>query len=210
MYVITQHNKIILGPIEWNAPYIASVLQTDLDLMEKPVVLPSDVFKVPYYILPEIYVRNVSLEKPEYNPKIQKFGGMDWRFDEKYAYGSYTVIDKEIDEVKGELKNKAASTRWEKENAGISLDIGGISIRVSTSRDSRRVFLDKYISMGANDSCNWKFDENWITLSKQQVEYIVKEIDSAIQSAFDWEIGRALEIDSCTTLEQLNITDLDA
>ena len=39
MYVITHHHdydEVLLGPIDWKPSFIASVLQDDLDLDEKP------------------------------------------------------------------------------------------------------------------------------------------------------------------------------
>lgn len=209
MYVITHHNKIILGPIDWNASFIASVLQNDLDLNERPTVLPSDIFKVPYYIIPEVYVRQVQMIKPEYNTKIQKLGGVEWRFDEKYGYASYNIIDKEIDEVKGELKNLVASKRWEKEQQGTSVTINGSVLNISTLRDERRVFLDKYAALQDGQSCTWKFPESWVELTKNDLFTIISSIEQTVQAAFDWEIEKQLEIENCTTLDQLNLIDLD-
>jgi len=209
MYLITQHNKIILGPIEWNASYIASVLQNDLDLDERPRVLPSDVFKVPFYILPEIYVRNAVIERPSYNPKIQKFGGVEWTFDENNGYSNYTIVDKDLDEVKGELKNAAASKRWDRENTVINLTVKDTNVSISTARENRRVFFDKLLVMGANDVCSWKFDNNWINLSKEDVVNIVKSIDSTVQDAFNWEAKKIEDIYACNTLSELDQIDLD-
>jgi hypothetical protein len=209
MYVITQHNKILLGPIEWNPSYISSVLQNDLDLSQRPTILPSDMFKVPYYILPEIYVRNAVINKPEYNPKIQKFGGTTWAFDEKNAYATFTIVDKDLDEVKGELKNVVSSNRWTMENAGTNILIGSNNLRISTNREQRRVYVDKLAAMDDGDQCMWKFEEDWISLSKQNILEIVKAIDTAVQEAFDWEIQKCNEINSCTTLDQLDKLELN-
>jgi hypothetical protein len=209
MYLITHHNKIILGPIEWNASFIASVLQNDLDLDERPVVLPSDVFKVPFYILPEIYVRNAVIEKPSYNSKIQKFGGVEWTFDENNGYANYSIINKDIEEVKGELKNAAASKRWVRENTVINLTINDVDVSISTARENRRVFFDKLLVMGANDVCSWKFDGCWIDLSKEDIYNIVKSIDNTVQDAFNWEVNKIDEIYACNTLSELDQINLD-
>lgn len=209
MFVITQHNKILLGPVEWNASYIASVLQNDLDLAQRPTVLPSDVFKVPYYILPEIYVRNAVIDKPDYNPKIQKFGGTSWTFDENNGYATHTIIDKEVDEVKGELKNIAASKRWEREHAGATVSIKDTIVKLSTSRDHRRVYIDKLSILKDDETCMWKFDESWLSIDKQNLIDIVRAIDLVVQNAFDWEIQKCNEIDSCDTLQQLDQINLD-
>ena len=209
MFVITQHNKILLGPVEWNASYISSVLQNDLDLTQRPTVLPSDMFKVPYYILPEIYVRNAVINKPEYNPKIQKFGGTSWTFDEHCGYATHTIIDKEIDEVKGELKNIVAAKRWDREHLGTTININNSTVNISTDRDQRRVYIDKLSTIPDDESCMWKFNEAWIPINKQNLIEIVRAIDLVVQGAFDWEIEKCREIDSCDTLEQLDQINLD-
>lgn len=209
MYVVTQHNKIILGPIDWDASYIAAVLQNDLDLDNRPKVLPSDVFRVPFHILPDVYVRNAVIDVPTYNKKIQKFGGVDWTFDEQNAYANYTVIDKDVDEVKGELKNIVSSKRWDRENSGTSLEIQGITVNVTTSRDQRRVFVDKLIAMQDGDVSSWKFEEQWINLTKADITNIVRAIDRAVQDAFDWENNKINQINNCTSLTELDQLNLD-
>jgi hypothetical protein len=57
--------------------------------------------------------------------------------------------------------------------------------------------------MGEN-TINWKFPEGWLTLNKADLEYIIQQIDLAVQEAFDWELSKINEIKVCKTLEEID------
>ena len=71
------------------------------------------------------------------------------------------------------------------------------------------MFFDKLLVMGDNDVCSWKFDSNWIDLSKEDIVNIVKSIDTTVQDAFNWEAKKIEDIYACDTLSELDQIDLD-
>lgn len=207
MYVITHHHdydEVLLGPINWNPRYIASVLQSDLDLDQPPTILSSDESKVPYDILPNVRVRPVETVYAELNAKIQRHEGPFWTYTPDKATATWTAVDKPIDLVKGELKSVTAAKRYEKENAGIKLTIQGTEVTCDTARGSRDIFLQKLLTMGQTETANWKFPEAWINITYAELEYIVAQGTAHIQGCFDWEAAKNAEIDACTTLAQLD------
>jgi len=59
------------------------------------------------------------------------------------------------------------------------------------------------LAIGEN-TINFKFKEGWINLSKADLEYIIQQIDFAVQEAFDWELSKTNEINACKTHEEIN------
>jgi hypothetical protein len=207
MYVITHHHdydEVLLGPINWNPRYIASVLQSDLDLDQAPTILASDEQRVPYDILPNVRVRKVNEVYAELNAKTQRHEGPFWTYDNDEATATWTAVDKPIDLVKGELKTLVAAERYIRENAGITLTVQNVPVWCDTSRGNRDIFFQKYAVMGENDTVNWKFPNTWLTLTKAELGIIVASGTAYIQGCFDWEETKSVEIDACTTLAQLD------
>lgn len=207
MYVITHHHdydEVLLGPINWNPRYIASVLQSDLDLDQPPTVLASDESRVPYDILPNVRVRKAVTQYAELNAKIQRHEGPFWSYVNDEAVATFTAVDKPIDLVKGELKSLTAALRYNKENAGVILTVQGQEVWCDTSRGNRDIFFQKYAVMGDSDTVNWKFPTTWLTLTKPELGAIVAQGTAYIQGCFDWEAQKNSEIDACLTLAELD------
>ncbi len=210
MYVITHHHdydEVLLGPIEWNPRFIASVLQSDLDLPGRPNILQSDEQKVPYEIFPNVWIRKVVEQKEQYNPKTQTLMGPYWSYpntEENYAIAEYHAVNKPIEIIKSELKEKLAAERYNREIAGVKVTIQNTEVTVDTNRGERDVFVQKYLLMGENDTVDWKFPEAWLTLTKTELGQIVAAGVGHVQSVFTWELNKASEIDSCVDHEELN------
>jgi hypothetical protein len=207
MYVITHHHdydEVLLGPINWNPRYIASVLQSDLDLDTAPTILASDEQRVPYDILPNVRVRKAVTSYAELNAKIQRHEGPFWTYANDEATATFTAVDKPLDLVKGELKSLVAAERYRKENAGIKITIQGTEVTCDTSRENRDIFLQRLLTMTSTDTVNWKFPEAFINITYSELESIINAGVVHIQSCFDWELAKGIEIDACTTLSQLD------
>lgn len=210
MYVITDHNNgnfVILGPIEWKPRYISDVLSDELD--QDITVTREDESLVPYEVVPGVKIRKCISEYQDINPKIHRHEGPFWVYDdantEIQAVATWEQRDRDINEVKANLKNEVAFLRWKKEDKGVTLTIQNTTVWCDTSRGNRDIFLQKYTIMPDNTTINWKFPNNiWLELTKAELGYIVSEGANYIQTCFDWEATKAAEIDNCTTLAELD------
>ena len=206
MYVITHHHdydEVLLRPIDWKPSFIASVLQDDLDLDEKPVVLTSDVEKVPYDILPNVRVRKVEVVHEEINDKIQRHEGPFWTYTDEIGTATFVAVDKPIDLVKGEFKSIVGSERYNKEVEGITHTVNGTDVFVSTDREGRKIYFEKLVSIG-DTPIQFKFTDQFVSVTKSDLQSICTAIETHVQQSFDWEVEKNTGIDACTTLEQLD------
>lgn len=214
MYVITDHNTqnfVILGPIAWKPRYMSDVLSDELD--QDIVITNADETRVPFDVVPGVTIRKCTTVYADINSKIHRLDGPYWTYDdantEVQAVASWVQGDKDIEVVKGELKNVIADMRWMKENKGITLNIQGIDVWCDTSRGNRDIFLQKYTLMPDNTTINWKFPNGWLSLSKTELGTIVTEGANYIQTCFDWEASKSTIIDACTTLAELDALVFD-
>lgn len=211
MYVITDHNNdanfVILGPITWRPRYISDVLYDELD--EDVIVTQADESRVPFEPYPGVKIRKcVSVYEELTNPKIHCHQGPIWTYDDEneevQATATWSVQDKPIDLVKGELKSVVSAERWKKENAGITLTIQGHNVWCDTSRGNRDIFIQKFVTMADDEVIRWKFPNMWLDLTKAELGYIVSEGGSYVQECFDWESTLSGEIDAAETLAELD------
>jgi len=212
MYVITHHHdydEVLLGPINWNPRFIASVLRTDLDLDFTPSILASDEQRVPYEVLPNVWIRKVTTVNEDINPKIHTLMGPYWTYNGTEAVAEYRKQDKPLDIVKAELKQIVTAKRYEKEVAGIKVTIQGVEVTVDTARDNRDVFVQKYLLMSDTDTVEWKFPETWLTLTKSDLGLAVQGGVAHVQSQFSWENTKHNEIDACASLDDLDAIVLE-
>jgi hypothetical protein len=201
-YVVTYHNQVMLGPIQWDPSYISKIIQIDLELDEKPLILPSDYSKVPFDVVEYVRIRHAEEVKPAHNVKTQKLVGPIWTFDDSKGIANYTVQDKNIDELKIYIKESLADTRWRREVSGFDYQVGEDTIHVSTSRDTRGVFAEKLLA-SQTGSVQWKEGERWITLLHNDLVNIVNQINQHIQDSFDWELEKLRESNSFSTANEL-------
>ena len=215
MYVITDHNNdanfVILGPIEWKPRYISDILSDELE--EDIVVTQADAFRVPFEPAPGVKIRKCTTSYEDgINGKIEMLAGPFWTYDDEnteiQAVASWIKKDKPIDLVKSELKSLVAEERWKKEAKGVTLTIQETEVWCDTSRGNRDIFLQKYVMMGDNDTIRWKFPSCWLDLSKPELGYIVSEGSKYIQECFNWESDKNIEIDSCSTLQELDDVEI--
>lgn len=223
MYVITRHHRlfigaenyvapshsseydeVLLGPIDWRPSFIASVLQSDLELDEKPKILLSDEQRIPFDIVPNVRVRKVTDVHEPINPKIQYHEGPFWSYTTNEATAEYRARDKNIDIVKNELVQIVISKRYLKEVSGFEMTVQNTPVFISTDRDQRKIYFEKLAVIGDDGSVSFKFNGNFINLNKTDLQAICAAIDSHVQQAFDWEMTKTSEINALTTLQELD------
>ena len=140
---------------------------------------------------------------PSYNLKIEWLSGPIFQIDENLVIATYEAKPLDLDIAKGNLIDKLPSARYAKEVQSINIELNDLVLTISTDRETRAVYANKLIGMGEN-TINWKFPEGWLTLNKADLEYIIQQIDLAVQEAFDWELSKLNEIKVCKTLEEID------
>ena len=67
-------------------------------------------------------------------------------------------------------------------------------------------FILLVIKMSCSDG--FKFPEGWLTLSKEELGLVVSTGATYIQSQFDWEVEKGIEINAKETAKELDLVDV--
>lgn len=206
MYAIVHNDYVILTQPKWNSRMFTNVLLEDCEIDRK--ILLSDEANVPLIIDDNTKIVKVSDVKPDYNSKIQWLEGPSYTIVDNVAVASYTVKDLDLDIAKANLKSVLPALRYDKENKTIEVTVGMQNFTVSTDRDTRAILASKLLSVASEDSFSWKFNEGWATTTKADLESIIVQINTIVQTAFDWELSKINEIDACLTLAEIDLVQL--
>lgn len=200
-YVLAQNNQVLLGPVRYSKVNLERFLEDNLDITfplssEEPSSQISISETVGIYPVLET-------PKPLFNSTIEKLSGPFWTLTDSYACSSYSVIPRNLEEEKSELKDKVANLRWEKETSGTTMTIQGKIVSLPTDREKRSMILQAY-QLGAEE-IPWKFsDGTWLTLSSEEFSEIVETIVAYVQSTFNEEATLDKAIDSAKSLAELD------
>lgn len=207
-YVLINDGYVLNGPREWNYRSFESTLSDDLDISLNLPMQKND--SEPIVIDATTRIIASTMEYPDYNPKIEYLDGPYWSFNEdmSFATGTFQVKDQPIEYVKQTLIGKVAANRYIKESAGTTTELQGINVFVDTSREGRAIFVQAYTLMADDATINWKFPEAWLTLTKPELGQVVAAGATHVQQSFNWEESKTVEINNCTTLEELNNIDV--
>lgn len=209
MFVIVYQNSVILGPMRWNRFRFQNTIFEDCE--EFSVTLPdrNDDF-TPIIVSDDIKILPVQgTPNPDYNPKIEILHGPFYEFTDTVAISSYTVEPMHVESVKNQLKAVIANNRYNKEIAGVTVKIQNNDVKVDTTRESRQHLIHRYILMNDDDTLQWKFNDVWLTLSKEEVSFLVTSGANHVQTHFDWEADKVKEINSANTLQELDLIILE-
>ena len=203
MFVIVHNNSVILGPMRWNRfrfqNEILEETEVEVTLADRndeltPVIVDDNIQILPVQGTPN----------PSYNSKIEMLNGPFWEFTATAAISSYQVENLPIDAVKNQLKDVIATNRYNKEVGGCKTTVQETEVRIDTSRDGRNVFVQKFLLMGDSETVQWKFPEGWLTLTKAELGAIVTTGTAHVQTCFEWEAGKLVEINDCDNLASLD------
>lgn len=204
MYVIIHKKRVIAGILPWNNRYFMEVLKVRHRIdVQLPKNEPS-IDQFPYtidedtIIMPAREIRDGNI-----NPMVEFYQGPLWKFEEKEVLGIYEILPLDLESAKNNYKNRAANMRYVREISGITTTINDNEYKISTNREDRVKYIEKQISVESEEPVVWKFAEGWETLTKEDFSNIVKEIDTYVQSQFDWEYQQSKLIESCNSLEEL-------
>ena len=204
MYALIHNSQLILGPIRYNYRLINSELE-DLEIEQR--VGPRDFENVPLKIDDVTYLIPVTQIIPSHDSRFQSLGNFTWEViiednNPIRVEMTYQINDKSLEAIKEEYKAQVAPIRREKETTTIEITLNENIIKVSTSRETRLNYVSKLVA--SSGPYNFKFGNNsWLEITKEELEYIISQIDSKVQEAFDWEFSKVQEIDACTTGEEV-------
>lgn len=207
MFIIVHENFVTWGPKPWNKLGFEDVLRTDCEV---EYTLPQRNDNQDPIIINENtkILKVVALDAPQCNPKIQRLNGPYYNFYDDKAESYMVVEDLPIDFVRGNLKGRVATNRYTKEVEGVKVTIQGHEVTVDTSRNGRQIFFDAALTMTDSETIGWKFPETWIDVTKSDMQQIVAAGKAHIQTWFDWEKNKIIEIDNATTLAELDAIDI--
>ena len=206
-YVLVHNGFVINGPRAWNYRSFESSLEEDCEITYKLPMSKDDEEIITIDDNTKIYA--AELVYPDYNPKIEYPHGPFWDFSSGKAIGTFQVLQTPIELIKNTLKEKIAAVRWNKEVNGFKTTVQGTEVFINTARENRNAFVQRYVLMQENETIQWKFVETWVSLSKAEIGEIASAVASHIQAQFDWEVSKQVEIDACTTAEELDAINLE-
>ena len=128
------------------------------------------------------------------------------------------VIQKDLSELKQELKDKIHKIKKDKENEGIIINVGTTAqykLNCSlTSRTNIQAVLNAYQS-GIFDTTTytlqWKFDDGqFATIGYTQLQEVLKFMMDYLEKLFEAEKSHYASIDSLTTREAIKSYDINS
>ena len=211
MYVVKHKERIVLGIIPWNHQYIQDVMRNRYRVNIELPYLEPEATEFPYVVNNDITIYPASEDRdPVINPMVQQYYGPTWEFLEDRAVAHYEILPLELHAAQSNYRARAAAYRYDKEVSGTKVTINDVEYDIETDRSSRSKYVEKYVMLSDGQTVNWKFTDQWVTLTKQNIQSIVQAIDSHVQGAFDWELSMINTINSATSLEDLlNVEELN-
>jgi hypothetical protein len=201
---LIHNNSLELGPFGLNVHYINQDLE-ELEVEER--VSPQSFSELPIHFSDGLtHLLPVEKVIPDNDPKYHNVGNFTWEIVKENNIPiklllTYPVTDKTLEEVKELRKQEVSPERRNKENATITLTVNGTDVEVSTSREERLMLASKLsASPGPH---NFKFQNTWLEITTEELQYIVSEVDKVVQEAFDWELSKLQEIDACATIDEV-------
>jgi len=201
---LIHNNSLELGPFGENVHYINQELE-ELEVEER--VSPQSFSNLPIHFSDGL-THLVPTERviPENDSKYHNVGNFTWEIIKENEIPvkvvfTHPIINKTLEEVKELRKQEIAPERRNKENTTITLTINDTEVEVSTSREERLMLASKLsASPGPH---NFKFQNTWLEITTEELQYILSQIDIKVQEAFDWELAKIHEIDACVTIDEV-------
>lgn len=204
-YIMVQNRQtILLGPMPWRARFMQSELD-DLGIdYQVPLADPESYIDVIENsgTITGIEIFPVEVVVPEHDLRLHNLGGPYYSYYNNLAYGEYTLLEKSIDQIRGNLKNIIAAQRYQKEVAGTTIDIQGMTVPLNTSREGRLQYDNLLNSIG-DKTISFKTSNGFVTLDAAAVKAIIDTIFLYIQDQFAWEQSMHNIIDAAQTFDEL-------
>lgn len=214
-YVVTDHNNqdfVLLGPIEWKPRYIATIVGDEIG-ETIPTLTEEDKARVPFDIVPGIRIRECNtteIRQNDYHDRVHFINGPTWTYNaDGTATATWTQTNKDVELIKGNLRTIVAQNRYKKETSGLKITFQGNEVYIDSSRERRNAFQDRAVVMNDTETVSWKFADNLIlNVTKAELLNVSSQIYAHVQSCFDWETAKIVEVNNCTTFDELKNLDL--
>jgi hypothetical protein len=207
-YTLLNNNQIVAGPIgAWNKKYFEENLHrlgVEYSLPNEPITENFDINST-IKLVPTHFA-----EYPEVNPIFEILIGPEFSFVDNYYVGAYGTQELPVETVKQNLKSLISNQRWEMETTPITKNVNGKTINIDTNREARINYSTALFSADDTYSANWKFNGQFFTINKSDLQIIVNEVITHVQACFDWESNKYAEIDSKTTVQELRLIDINS
>ena len=205
MFVIIHNNQVVLGPMRWNRFRFENFLEEEHEIS---LSLPKSNTDTPLVFSDQLKILPIqTTPNPDYNPRIEMLQGPFWQFTDTHAISSYQVESLTVEAVKNTLKAEAATHRWNRNSSSVELIVANKECKFSTDKDTINLLNNALIASAT--SFNWKLDPNsWVTLTNTELQIILDAISAHIQTGFDSEYAKIAEIDTATTLNELNSIEI--
>lgn len=202
-YVVKYKDRVVLGIIPWNNKYIMDVMRSRYsELIEIPSIEPAE-SEFPLVVNQDITIYPAEEDRPgSINPLIEFYQGPTWELVGNKVIAHYEVLPLDLNSMKQNYKAKAAFLRYKKEIVGTKINLDGIEYTIETNRESRSKYIERLTSMG-DSSINFKFQEGWVSLTKENMQSVVAAIESHVQTCFSEEYALNVTIDAAQTAEDL-------
>jgi hypothetical protein len=201
---LIHNNSLVLGPMGFNVRMINSELE-ELEVEER--ITPQSYTDLPIHFTDNLtHLLPLEKEVPSHDPKYHNVGNFTWSIVEENGTPTkvsliYPITDKTLEEVKELRKQEVSPYRREKENATIAVSVNDTAVEVSTSREERILLASKLSA--APGPHNFKFQNTWLEVTTEELQYILNQIDVKVQEAFNWELAKLQEIDACETIDDV-------
>jgi hypothetical protein len=207
MYALIHKNEIKVGPRDYHVAFFNKFFEDNSIAHQAPnyydsreSIIFDDDSKI-------VWVNDAVM--PSYNPITEQLSGPYWDVSSEPVSGYYEVVDRSLDSGKSDLKSMVASARYTQEVSGVKVMIQGTELLIDTSRDSRDIWFQSLVLLPDNATQEFKFSsDQWLVLSKTDIQMIVNSIVSHVQSAFSWESAKIIEINSANDKLQLQNIDI--
>lgn len=206
LYAIVHKNRVVLGPLAWAQKYFTDVLKIRYRVSANiPSVAPES---FPYKIDDNTEIYEVNEDRPHIDSMIQQYHGPHWDISQNPVVARYDIVDLDIKSARTNFKHKAAFERYKKEVSGTTITIQDTKVKLSTARNNVNVFTQKLLILQDGETCKWKFGEQWLELTKEDLVSIIKAITDHVQSAFDWEADIHNKLDGINVLKDLHNVEI--
>ena len=152
-------------------------------------------------------VVELNIQQPNYNPFFEQYSDTgDVEISDGQYFVKYLVEDRDLEEVKNDVKPSIAFFRYEKEIEGTTLEDG---TKVLTDRDTQAAANNVYTALanGIVDTANWKGPEGWTTVTAESFLPIITAISTHVKKCFDAEFNTLEALNSLTTMDEMKAFD---